>query len=187
MLASVLPTRPAMTRLAGVSVLVVAALAGCTSGDEMVGNDTLGRLCTAQLTTSGSFTQSQSRPIVNGIPKPGCWPVGMWTFTVSVGSSDCAPKPTPLSQYQFSGDYTLDNDGNVIESFMYVTDPTIHHIVKVSEGGSGSCEGELDLYSADGTQVWTLKPELNADNTLSGDGEFDEYSTDQWKGTLGGP
>ena len=52
--------------------------------------------------------------------------------------------------------------------------------MKVSEGGSGLCEGELSIYSADGKTVWLLKPELNADNTITGDGEYGQYSTDQW-------
>ena len=43
--------------------------------------------------------------------------------------------------------------------------------VKVSQGGDGLCEGELNLFSANGKEVWIIKPELYADKHLGGDGE----------------
>jgi len=73
------------------------------------------------------------------------------------------------------------NGDPIVDTFTYVNDPTNPRVVvKVSEGGSGLCEGELSIYSADGKTVWLLKPELNADNTITGDGEYGQYSTDQW-------
>ena len=71
---------------------------------------------------------------------------------------------------------------DMLQSFTYTTDPNAHSIVKVSAAGNAMCEGELSLYSADGKQVWNLKPWLNADNTITGEGEYDLYGTDQWIG-----
>src|SRR5258706_361572 len=83
---------------------------------------------------------------------------------------DCAVPPTLLAQYQFSGHQMINMDGDIVPLFTYDTDPSsMRTIVKVSEGGSGLCEGELDLYSMDGKSVFSLKPELNADNTITGD------------------
>ncbi len=177
-----------MTRLAGVSVLLFGSvLVACTSGDQQMIENTPGRTCSASLSTTGSFVQSKPAPAnPDGTAYQGCWPVGMWTFTVKVNQNDCSPVPTPLAQYQFAGDYTINADGDWQTTFAYVTDPTIHNIVKVSQDGSTNCEGELDLYSSDGTQVWTLKPDM-LNGTITGEGEFDEYDSDQWKGSLGGP
>jgi hypothetical protein len=85
-----------------------------------------------------------------------------------------------LSQYQFKGTVTLNEDLDPIQSFTYMTDPAARSIVKVSEGGSGLCEGEVNLFSADGTQVYLFKPALNADNSIAGDGEFGVFTTNQW-------
>lgn len=71
-------------------------------------------------------------------------------------------------------------DGDIVPVYAYLTDPAARYIVKVSQGGSGLCEGEVDLYSADGKTVYSLKPELNADSSITGDGEYNIYGTDQW-------
>ena len=75
----------------------------------------------------------------------------MWTFTGADGHDRLlaradAARPVPVQ----TGDFTIDADTHVIETSTYVTDPDAHHIVKVSQGGSGLCEGELDLFSDDG-------------------------------------
>ena len=44
------------------------------------------------------------------------------------------------------------------------------------------CEGELSIFSPDGKQIWDLKPWLNVDNTIVGDGEYSLYGSDQWTG-----
>ena len=52
--------------------------------------------------------------------------------------------------------------------------------MKVSQGGAGLCEGELQIFSADGKTVWLLKPSLYADNSILGDGEFAIFAENQW-------
>lgn len=53
-------------------------------------------------------------------------------------------------------------------------------MVKVSQGGSGLCAGSVELYSTDGKTVFNLRPELNSDNSITGDGEYAIFATDQW-------
>jgi hypothetical protein len=162
-------------RLAGALFFIL--LLGCTNGDTPPMPN--GRLCGSTLSANGMFTPDPAATPPTG--STGCWPAGMWTFSVSIVMNDCSPAPTLLSQYQFKGTQTLDMNGDpVVNTFTYVTDPSARTIVKVSEGGSGLCEGELDIYSADGKTVFSLKPELNADNTITGDGEYGVYSSDQW-------
>lgn len=131
------------------------------------------------MTLQGSFVQSTPRPADN---QDGCWPVGMWTFTPTITGGDCSPTPTPLGQYQMQATATTDPvTGEYSESFSYPTDPGAMVIVKANEGGAGSCQGELDIFSTDGKQVWGFKPELYLDNTIMGDGEFRIYNADQWQ------
>ena len=164
--------------------MIVGTLAvGCTTGGSTDDKNTLGRVCTATFTTSGSFMPGSVAPT----GWSGCWPVGMWTFSASQTASDCASVPMLLSQYQMKGDQVADMNGDPNYAMSYVTDPAAHFIAKVSEGGANSqCEGELDLYSADGKSVFYWKPVTNPDNTISGDGEYTLYTTDQWSGLLGG-
>jgi hypothetical protein len=170
-----------MMRLAGISAFFILA-AGCGVGDDGPGPgpdpNPNGRVCGAVLATSGSFTPDTANPPPTEYE--GCWPVGMWTFTVSVSMNDCATAPTPLAQYQMKGIVMPDQNGDPLPEMTYVTAPGPRVIAKYSEGGSGLCEGELDLFSDDGTKVWLLKPELNADNTITGDGEYGEFTTDQF-------
>jgi hypothetical protein len=131
-----------------------------------------------QMTVSGSFQQTLAPPTGYS----GCWPIGVWTFQAARGDSDCSTPGTLLSQYQFKVEQQLDQDGNPTQVFSYMTDPSARSRVKVSQGGAGLCEGELDLWSGDGTEVWTLKPEMYADQHLGGDGEYAQYGSDQWIG-----
>jgi hypothetical protein len=169
-----------MMRLAGISAFFILAT-GCGVGDD--GNTNTnpnpnGRVCGATVTTAGSFAPDAANPAPTGYE--GCWPVGMWTFTVTVAMNDCSAAPQPLQQYQMKGIVTQDQNGDPLPDMTYVTDPNAKVIAKYSEGGSGLCEGELDLYNTDGTKVWLLKPELNADNSITGDGEYGEFTTDQF-------
>jgi hypothetical protein len=171
-----------MMRLAGISAFFILAT-GCGVGDDVGRTMTTdpnpnGRVCGATLATSGSFTPDAANPPPTDYE--GCWPVGMWTFTVTVADNTCSTSPAPLSQYQMKGIVMPDQNGDPLPEMTYVTAPGPRVIAKYSEGGSGLCEGELDLYSDDGTKVWLLKPELNADNTITGDGEYGEFTTDQF-------
>jgi hypothetical protein len=146
--------------------------------------DMLGRVCTQTLKHSGSFVQSKAPPPKeDGTPYTGCWPIGTWTFTAAVeGPGDCDNTPSLLPQYQFKVDEMLDADGIPYQVNTYMTDPTVRHRVKVSQGGAGLCEGELNLFSADGKEVWILKPSMYADLHLEGEGEYQLYGSDQWLG-----
>jgi hypothetical protein len=175
-----------MMRLAGALTISILAV-GCGVGDP---NDTgpdmnpLGRQCTTTFSTHGSFVPDTANPKPvdpeTGVAAEGCWPIGVWTFQATIDTNDCAPAPTLLAQYQFKGTVTLNEDGDPIQAFEYMTDSSVRNIVKVSEGGSGLCEGEVDLYNTDGTQVFLFKPALNADNSIAGDGEFGVFDSNQW-------
>jgi hypothetical protein len=167
-----------MKRLAGVFAIVLVA--GCGVGDpDEVPPMPNGRVCTSVLSTMGSFTPDTAHP--QPTDSSGCWPYGMWTFSARVEMNDCTAPPTPLGQYQMRVDYSLDPETqDPLQTYVYVTDPTVRHTVKVTQGGAGLCEGELTLYSPDGKIVWLLKPALFADNSILGDGEYTIYNDNQW-------
>ncbi len=171
-----------MMKLAGACVFLGLSLLACTNGDTM--GDPNGQQCVAHMTATGTFAPNTATPPPNGWGNGGCWPAGTWTFSLAVTDNNCPAAPTPLAQYSFKGVETTDMNGDpVVNTFTLITpDPSLQrNIVKVSEGGAGLCAGEVDLYSTDGKQVWSLQPEINFDNaTISGDGSFEIYSTDQW-------
>jgi hypothetical protein len=177
-----------MLRTAGrCAALVSVLLAGCVveSTDELPNTppDMIGRVCTMQMTVTGSFSEtSPAPPNEDGTAYQGCWPVGVWTFQAQRGETDCDVPPMLLSQYQFKVEEKIDSDGEPYQSNTYMTDPSARVRVKVSQGGDGLCEGELNLFSADGKEVWIIKPELYADKHLGGDGEYALHKTDQWIG-----
>ena len=161
-----------------VSVGSVAALLGaCDPGSVDDGQVTDELVCSAGLTMAGTF--------VVGTPKPieinGCWPIGTWTFTATVGEHDCTAAPTPLAEYQIRVDRDLTNeDPDYSWLYTYVTDPndTTAHI-GVTSGGGGLCEAELMLYADEGKTVWNLHPALQADSTLTGLGDYEEHTLTQ--------
>src|SRR5262249_33555459 len=151
--ASSLPYDRFMTRIAGsfASMIVAAFAVGCTTGGSQGDMNTLGRVCTATFNVQGTFAPGAAAPT----GWDGCWPVGMWSFSATQTASDCASAPTVLAQYQMKGDQVTDMNGDPNYAMTYVGDPSAHSITKVSEGGqSGQCEGELDLYSDDGKNVF---------------------------------
>ena len=104
----------AMLRIAGVSAILLAT--GClveSQGPDLTGPDMLGRICTQDIVTTGSFVQSKAAPPnEDGTPYTGCWPIGTWTFTASYGAGgNCETKPALLPQYQFKVEEMLDADG----------------------------------------------------------------------------
>jgi hypothetical protein len=174
-----------MLRHAGLLVAVLAT--GCTvesiDGGATTGPDLIGRVCTMDMKVTGSFSPSMAAPPnEDGTPYEGCWPIGVWTFTAQRGTTDCDTQPTLLSQYQFKVDQRTDSDGNPYQVNTYMTDPSARNRIRVSQGGDGLCEGELNLFSADGKEVWIIKPELYIDNHLGGSGEYSLHKSDQWIG-----
>jgi hypothetical protein len=161
---------------------MLSGMTACTiGGGPPVGDhNTLGRICTTQFSTAGTFAPDTANLAPAGYT--GCWPIGVWTFSATQVANDCQTPPTLLSQYQIKAELVPDPNGtpDPVEQFSYVTDPATMNHVKITQGGSGLCEGEVDLYSIDGLQLWAFKPELNADNTITGDGEYGLYKDSQW-------
>jgi hypothetical protein len=174
--------------------LVSGLLGGCLAGDDPNAgggggggsgsdNNTLDRSCTAALTITGTFAPGQAAPLnPDGSTYEGCWPIGTWTFSAALvaGMDSCSTPPTPLPSYSFVATVTTDpQTGDPLQNFKYTTDSTAHAIVHVSEASNAQCEGEVDVYSADGTQIWNMKPWL-ATGTITGEGEFQQYNSNQW-------
>ncbi|MEP6863295.1 MAG: hypothetical protein ABJE66_21905 [Deltaproteobacteria bacterium] len=174
-------------------IVAICLLGACTTGDDPGAggggggggsgsdNNTLDRICTAQLAITGTFVPGQAAPLnPDGSTYEGCWPIGTWTFAATVAMNDCATAPTMLPSYAFVGTVTTDpQTGDPLQNFMYTTDPTAHTIVHVSEASNAQCEGEVDVYSTDGKQIWNMKPWL-ATGTITGEGEYSLYNSNQW-------
>jgi hypothetical protein len=166
-------------RLTGAFVglsFVLGGLLGCVADPGSAGGDDdmpLGTTCTGHLLVSGTFEL--------GAPQPsdvfGCWPVGTWTLTATVESHNCPSAPVLESQYQFKVERDVDN----VEHYTYLNDPAYEKIrLKVTSGGGGLCEGGFEIYSEDGTTITNLKPNLNADMSINGQGDYDVYPENQW-------
>jgi hypothetical protein len=186
-----------MTRTAGLTVVfALTTVAACGVGDDGgTGPDTQqppkiddGQVCDAQFTITGTFAPGTApRPLDpdTGLPITACWPVGTWSFTAAVSASNCSTPPTVLPQYSFKVDLKAATDGGndftqVFTNTTSVGDKHVH--VLVSQTGQG-CEGSLELGSADGKDLWNMKPLLSKDptaTTLSGHGEYAEFKEDAW-------
>lgn len=144
-----------------------------------MGSNQTGRVCGAVLSTMGTFAPDTAHP--PPADSMGCWPYGTWTFTAKVEMNDCDQQPPSLlPEYEMRVDYSTNEDGNPVQSYTFTTDPNARHTVKVSQGGAGLCEGELQIFSEDGKIVYLLKPELFADGSILGDGEYGVFNDDQW-------
>jgi hypothetical protein len=196
-----------MTRLAGVCVLLGVSVTACTSGDDGSTNpNPNGHVCGATYTLTGAFSADPSSPAPSGYT--GCWPAGTWTFAAQMMDNNCSQTPMVQSSYSFKGQQgytclademtpcsqdsdcaslspgTCDLTAPIVDKFTLLTpDPTMfRNIVKVSELGNAICEGEVDLYSADGLSVWEFRPDLQqaVNGNLTGQGTFDIYTANQW-------
>jgi len=137
----------------------------------------LGIVCNATFKTQGSFVQSMAQPA----DISGCWPIGTWTFTATVDSNKCPTAPSVLPSYEFKVDWVVDADGNGDYTYtVNLPDPALHYRVHVSGDGGGLCQGGFEIFSADGKQMWNMKPSLETGNVLDGFGEYALYNTDQW-------
>ncbi len=169
------PTSSFFISMSAGAVALLAA--GCDPGSVDTGQIDDEIVCMAALTHTGTFAV--------GTPKPaeisGCWPLGTWTFTTTVGAHDCGSAPQPLAQYQIRVDRDLTSeDPDYSWLYTYVTDPADTTAqVSVTSGGSGLCAGNLVVYSADGKTVWNMHPALNADDTIGGTGEYEVHTASQ--------
>jgi hypothetical protein len=182
-------------KTAGTFILIVGLMTACGVGDEG-GIDPPDPnpnkiKCSGAFTVTGSFVAgTPARPIdpETMMPIGGCWPVGTWTFTVAVDNTAEVPDvtgdavgdrcgevpgtqaPTVNPGYAFRVDRMLDQDGYV-ESYTWTGDMTNFWKVKVSEGGSGDCEGTAEFVSTDKKGYWSIKPN-QAGATITGAGDF---------------
>jgi hypothetical protein len=169
---------------AGLFASIVFTFFECTSGDAPPPNNTNGQQCMDPLTITGTFVQSTPPPIEpDGSAWTGCWPIGKWTFSAMLsGTNACSDTPMIASSYSFTGTEGSDEDGDPTQNFAY-SDPSALVIVKVSAAGNGDCEGEVDLFSTDGLKEWNMTPWLAPDNTITGEGFYAEWGSDQWVGS----
>jgi hypothetical protein len=156
----------------------VGTLLGCVEPASVESSNadrqaTLGIVCEAQVAIAGNFKAGAARPS----DVFGCWPVGTWTFSATVQSTDCASPPALERQYAFA----VARDADQVETYRFLNDPARDGVrLKVTSGGSGLCEGGLMIWSADRKTLFNLKPTLNADGTVAGNGEIELYSTPQF-------
>lgn len=179
----------------GVCALLGLMAAACGVGDSGASADAssddpdvaAGITCTARFNLTGTVVLgTPTRPIdpVTSLPMTGCWPVGTWTFTATVDTSDvpvhpCETPPTVLPQYQFRVDRTLLPDGTGLnETYTYLGDMAMLGHLKVSSGGGGECEGGLELWSVDNKMFWNLKPD-QTETTIAGHGDYAVYKDPQ--------
>jgi hypothetical protein len=155
----------------------VGTLVGCVSSpadsDLEDRKAQLGIVCEAQVAISGHVQAAPRRPS----DVFGCWPVGTWSFSAAVQSSDCASTPALEPSYAFS----VARDADQVETYRFLTDPARDGVkLKVTSGGSGLCEGGVMIWSADKKTLVNLKPTLNADGTIAGNGEIELYAAPQF-------
>ncbi len=174
-----------MVRTFGAFVVLSSLVVGaCGVGEEAADTDDrdekLGIICNATFTTAGTFTPAA--PMRPATVPTGCWPVGTWTFTAKLDDNECAKAPSVLPQYSFKVDRAVNPDPakdiGYEESYTYLGDQASLYRLLVSESGSG-CEGNLELYSADGKEYWNLKPLLEDNGTIGGFAEYAMFGSNQ--------
>jgi hypothetical protein len=132
-------------------------------------------LCTSVLSIAGAYTQGNPPP--TGF-EGGCWPDGTWNFTATIASSDCPASmaPTVLPSYTFTVTEDLDYNDTVV----FTNDPTNMYVsLKISGGDGGVCVGAFLIFSPDGKTVWNLRPAMQADNSINGQGDIKVWDADQ--------
>lgn len=168
-------------RKVGALILLGLSVGACGVGDEDTTppdtddrNEKLGIVCDATFNITGTFvTGTPARPAE--VPT-GCWPVGTWTFTASIADNACPTAPAILPSYRFTvGRIEGADMQGWVDTYSWAGDPASVRRLKVTEGGGGDCEGGLELFSADGTEFWNMKPAQEG-GVLSGVGEYSKYN-----------
>ena len=181
---------------AAISLLLIGA---CGVGDDGgPTGPTDPRLCNTEFNLTGTYAVGMAPPdLVNndtqqppadGVPDiQGCWPTGMWTFTAAVTTNDtmtpdCSPAPNVPQQVQFRVDFVSDPNDPTYTYTLLAPTGFKKTIVKISQGGGGLCEGQVELYSEDGKETFNFHPILNVFNQngpLAGQGEFARFNVSQ--------
>jgi hypothetical protein len=132
--------------------------------------DDLEIICASTLRMGGTFEPSAPAP------EAGCWPAGIWHVSAALDFRGCDPQPAFPNLFELN--VIVDEDGIVTE-ILDVNDPDNERVVfAVSENGGELCDGQFDYFSTN-NHVTVLRPLLNnADNTISGAGEYAVYSFD---------
>ncbi|HET9624848.1 MAG TPA: hypothetical protein VFP84_25950 [Kofleriaceae bacterium] len=146
-------------------------------------NQANGVKCSADITLTGSYTQTTAPPTGTDT-LPGCWPIGNWQFTATVAKNNgCSPAPTVLPSYTFSVALTdaADGSGQAQTPMSTTSVPAgmLTHI-KISATAQG-CNAIFELGSNGGKDYWNLQAQLaNGSTTLTGKGVYNEYADDHW-------
>ncbi|MBK7534061.1 MAG: hypothetical protein IPI49_01570 [Myxococcales bacterium] len=173
----------------------VLGLASCGLGDASEDLDAV--VCQTSIAITGTFTPG-TKPAdfpTEPLDPNSCWPVGKWSFTVTkTDNPEGAPKECAAVTFESKYDFdvvrvavdpvtkaeTPSYDG--FDKVTYLTAPTANTRSKISQGGSGSCAGIFEIFTADGKTIYNLHPALNPlTNTLTGNGEVVTYEANQWK------
>jgi hypothetical protein len=173
-------------RKVGALILLGLSVGACGVGeDDYVPpetddrNEELGIICEARFDLSGTFVAgTPSRPA----ELSGCWPVGEWTFTAKLAENSCttpeggAATIATLPSYRFTVGRVEGADmQGYVDTYSWAGDMAAVRRLKVTAGGGGECEGGLELFSADGTQFWNMKPNQTG-GVLTGTGEYALYN-----------
>lgn len=165
--------------------------------------------CTDGFKVSGTFTASTPRPVdVEGCWPAGTWTFQLSLDPTDDQILDVTgdqlpdrcgrvPSTSPAtfeSSYAFTVTRT-DQGNGYVDSYAMAggsfannctdgegrpTSGACVYRLKVSEGGGGECEGSLEIYSADRTELWNLKPSQTTGVTaLTGQGEYTKYTEPQ--------
>lgn len=167
-------------RKVGALILLGLSVGACGVGEEDYTppetddrNEELGIICEAVFNLTGTFVAgTPGRPA----EVSGCWPVGEWTFTASIADNACPTAPAILPSYRFTvGRIEGADMQGYVDTYSWAGDISAVRRLKVTAGGGGECEGGLELFSADGTQFWNMKPNQTG-GVLSGTGEYALYN-----------
>jgi len=167
-------------RKVGALILLGLSVGACGVGEDDYTppetddrNEELGIICEAVFNLTGTFVAgTPGRPA----DVSGCWPVGEWTFTASIADNSCPTTPAILPSYRFTvGRIEGADMQGYVDTYNWAGDIAAVRRLKVTAGGGGECEGGLELFSADGTQFWNMKPNQTG-GVLSGTGEYALYN-----------
>ena len=174
---------------------LMACLVG-NDGDQQPDVPTLPdvRLCSTSMAITGQVTNRPATPI------DVCSAVGTWTFSPTVaggttisstaGGVPACTSVTPPSQIEIKVAWecpagkdcgpnaTPQNSGEMGYTIAMTNAPAKSNI-KFTAGGSGVCEGIVELFSNDGKELFNLHPNLMTDGSLVGQGDFVRYASDQ--------